>query len=145
MPNDRDSFVTLQEFLGNEMQTIHYRDGWDFAELQGFNYYGFIKIDSSDFGDDYEIIKIENSDDIDSAIIDYFDFIEDKNEVRDSAGKLKQDLKVGLNILYHGEFQDCLDLKPISFSEDTHNYKIGFFFSNEDKFENKIIKHHYNK
>lgn len=145
MPNDRESFETLKEFLGNEIETIHYRDGWTFAELQGYNYDGFIKIDSSDFGDNYDIIKIENDKDIDLVALDYFDFIEDKNEARESAGELKQDLKVGLNIMYHGEFQGCLDLKPISFSNDTHNYKIGFFFSNEDKFEKKIIKHHYNK
>lgn len=130
-----DNFTEVEEIANTynlEIVKIHQKDGWHFWENKGWVNKP-ISIDSSDFGDNYsEIHPMDEEDFIDNEVKPLLEdltnfeeiqaLLESKKEIWEEVEQLEDDEIV---ITHEGAYYDTFKTKTLSFSEDTHNWKIA--------------------
>ena len=128
-----DTFEELQNFAKENdliIVDLHKRDGWDLWENRGTMYQPY-QISAEGFGD-AEFQKMDESEFFNEEIHPVTDDIHDfnslekflkaKKEIWEEIEAMEDDEIV---ITYDGNYSETLKQNPLSFSHDTHNYKLA--------------------
>jgi hypothetical protein len=130
-----DSFKELEEFANENnlsIVSLHKRDGWDLWENRGTMYKPYSN-SAEDFGDNYsEFHKMNEEQFFEQEIhpvledISDFDSLEDflkcKKQIWEEIEAMEEDEIV---LTHEGNYSETLKQESLSFSHDTHNYKIA--------------------
>lgn len=130
-----DSFEEVKEIAEAydlEIISIHQKDGWHFWENKGWTNKA-ISVDASCFGDNYsEIPLMDEEDFIENEVKSILEsaksfdeiqaILDCKKEIWDQVNVLEENEIV---ITHEGNYHETFQRETLSFSEDTHNFKIA--------------------
>lgn len=130
-----ENFTEVQEIAQKydlEIITIHQKNGWHFWENLGWTKKP-ISVDSSDFGDNYsEIPLMDEEDFIENEVKPLLEAAESFEEIQtilDCKQKIWEQVKIleenEIVITHEGNYYETFQKETLSFSEDTHNWKIA--------------------